>query len=87
MARVSEAMTSQAVEVFALHGFLGGKADWQFVFEFIRQENEGHGFHKEEARVGFYKQLDQFLDKYLQHANNARVLIKDTKVVEMPARP
>ena len=56
-------------------------------YEYIRQENEGHGFHKEEARVGFYKQLDQFLDKYLQHANNARVLIKDTKVVEMPARP
>ena len=51
-------------------------------YEYIRREGEGHGFHKEEARLGFYQKLDLFLDKYLKHGNNPRVLIKDLKVIE-----
>ena len=31
-------MTSVAVDVFALHGFLGAKDDWQLVSEFLHQE-------------------------------------------------
>jgi len=55
-------------------------------YEFIRQDGEGHGFHKEEARIDFYKKLDQFLDKYLAHGNNPHVIIKELKVVDMPVR-
>ncbi len=30
-------------------------------FEFVIENNEGHGFHTEEKRVAFYKKIDRFL--------------------------
>ncbi len=34
-------------------------------YEFIREDNEGHGFRNEAARINFYRHLAAFLDKYL----------------------
>ncbi len=37
-------------------------------YEYIREENEGHGFRGEQARISFYQHLEAFLDRYLAPA-------------------
>jgi dipeptidyl aminopeptidase/acylaminoacyl peptidase len=37
-------------------------------YEYIREDNEGHGFRTEQARINFYRHLEAFLDKYLMPA-------------------
>ena len=34
-------------------------------YEFIKEGEEGHGFRHEDTRIAFYRQVDQFLAKYL----------------------
>ncbi|HKB89570.1 MAG TPA: prolyl oligopeptidase family serine peptidase, partial [Opitutaceae bacterium] len=34
-------------------------------YEFVREENEGHGFRHEEARIKFYQTMEAFLAKHL----------------------
>jgi dipeptidyl aminopeptidase/acylaminoacyl peptidase len=37
-------------------------------YEYIHEDNEGHGFRGEKARINFYQHLEAFLDKYLAPA-------------------
>ncbi len=37
-------------------------------YEYIHEDNEGHGFKNENARIKFYRHLEAFLDKYLAPA-------------------
>ena len=34
-------------------------------YEYVHEDNEGHGFRAEKARINFYRHLEAFLDKYL----------------------
>jgi dipeptidyl aminopeptidase/acylaminoacyl peptidase len=54
-------------------------------YEFLLEENEGHGFRKVENRVAFYQKVEAFLDRYMTGAGNVR--IGPAKVLEMPAKP
>jgi dipeptidyl aminopeptidase/acylaminoacyl peptidase len=40
----------------------------QKTYEYIHEDNEGHGFRGEKARINFYQHLESFLDKYLAPA-------------------
>jgi len=39
-------------------------------YEYIHEDNEGHGFRSEKARIDFYRRLETFLDKYLAPATS-----------------
>jgi dipeptidyl aminopeptidase/acylaminoacyl peptidase len=52
-------------------------------FKMIIEPDEGHGFRKEELRIAFYKEVDEFLKKHVQQAN---VKIGPTKVIDLPAK-
>jgi dipeptidyl aminopeptidase/acylaminoacyl peptidase len=54
-------------------------------YEFLRVESEGHGFHKEENRLRFYKAVESFLATNLgELPGNVKIL--PTKVIELPAQ-
>jgi dipeptidyl aminopeptidase/acylaminoacyl peptidase len=38
-------------------------------YEYIHEDDEGHGFRGEKARINFYERLEAFLDKYLAPAS------------------
>jgi dipeptidyl aminopeptidase/acylaminoacyl peptidase len=58
---------------------------YQKPYEFIRVEAEGHGFHKEENRVKFYRAMEAFFAVNLgDHPGKVKIL--PTKVIELPAR-
>ena len=54
-------------------------------YEFLRVEDEGHGFRKEENSVKFYRALETFLETNLGE-HSGKVTIGPAKVVEMPAQ-
>jgi len=54
-------------------------------YEFVRVENEGHGFRKEENSVSLYGKVEAFLDKYLAPVRKGVVTVGEPKVLEMPA--
>ena len=35
-------------------------------YEFVREDEEGHGFRHEDARIAFYRRVEVFLEKYLK---------------------
>ena len=37
-------------------------------YEYIHEDNEGHGFRSEQAKINFYLHLEAFLDRYLAPA-------------------
>jgi dipeptidyl aminopeptidase/acylaminoacyl peptidase len=41
---------------------------YQKTYEYIHEDNEGHGFRNESARINFYRHMEAFLDKYLTPA-------------------
>ena len=53
-------------------------------YEFVREDNEGHGFRHESARVSFYRRVEEFLAKNLAHAG--QVEVGPTKVIDLPAK-
>jgi dipeptidyl aminopeptidase/acylaminoacyl peptidase len=53
-------------------------------FEMIIQEDEGHGFRKEELSIAFFTRVDAFLKTHVQKVN---VKVGPSQVIEMPARP
>ena len=53
-------------------------------YEYVREGDEGHGFHREGARINFYRRVEDFLNRYL--ASPGRVKIGPTKVIDMPAK-
>lgn len=53
--------------------------------ELIIEDDEGHGFRKEEKSIAFYTKVDAFLKQHVLQAN-AEVDIGQPKVVEMPAK-
>jgi dipeptidyl aminopeptidase/acylaminoacyl peptidase len=54
-------------------------------YEFIRVENEGHGFHKEENSVKLYRAMEAFLATNLgDHPGKVKIL--PIKVIELPAQ-
>jgi dipeptidyl aminopeptidase/acylaminoacyl peptidase len=54
-------------------------------YEFVQEGNEGHGFHHESARIGFYRRVEEFLAQNLM-GGEGRVDIKPVEVIEMPAK-
>ncbi len=55
-------------------------------YEAIIEGQEGHGFSNESARIAFYRRLEAFLARHLGGIPAGRVEVKDSKVVEMPAK-
>ena len=53
-------------------------------YEFVREDNEGHGFGNESARVSFYRKVEDFLARNLAHPG--RVDVGPTKVIDLPAK-
>jgi dipeptidyl aminopeptidase/acylaminoacyl peptidase len=54
-------------------------------YEFLRMENEGHGFRKEENAVKLYRAIEAFLAANLGD-QPGKVKILPTKVIELPAQ-
>jgi dipeptidyl aminopeptidase/acylaminoacyl peptidase len=54
-------------------------------YEIIIQGNEGHGFHNEAGRIGFYAKLEEFLDKNMGGIQPS-VRLAPMKILEMPAK-
>ena len=53
-------------------------------YEFVREENEGHGFSHEGARISFYRHVEDFLARNL--ASPGRVKVGPGEVIELPAK-
>jgi dipeptidyl aminopeptidase/acylaminoacyl peptidase len=53
-------------------------------YKMIVEKDEGHGFRKEELRIAFYREVDEFLDKVVP--GRGKVEIGPTKVIDMPAK-
>ncbi len=53
-------------------------------YEFVREGDEGHGFHHESARIGFYRHVEDFLARYL--AAPGQVNVGPTEVIDLPAK-
>jgi dipeptidyl aminopeptidase/acylaminoacyl peptidase len=56
------------------------------VFEYIIEDDEGHGFQKEERSIAFYTQVDTFLEKHLPPPGTPRVTLGEAQVLELPAK-
>jgi dienelactone hydrolase len=54
-------------------------------YEYLRDEESGHGFQDEKTRLQYYRRVEDFLAKYLP-ADGAHVRMDEVKVLEMPAR-
>lgn len=54
-------------------------------YEFLRDEESGHGFQDEKTRLGYYRAVETFLDRHIP-ADGAHVKLDDVRVLEMPAR-
>lgn len=56
-------------------------------YEIIIEEDEGHGFSNESARIKFYRHLEGFLARHLSApVPEGKVEIQPARVVEMPVR-
>jgi dipeptidyl aminopeptidase/acylaminoacyl peptidase len=53
-------------------------------YEYVREGDEGHGFRRENARISFYRHVEDFLARHL--AAPGQVKIGPTKVIDLPAR-
>ena len=53
-------------------------------YEFVREENEGHGFSHEGARISFYRHVEGFLARNL--ASPGRVKVGPGEVIDLPAK-
>jgi dipeptidyl aminopeptidase/acylaminoacyl peptidase len=53
-------------------------------YEFVREGEEGHGFNHENARIAFYRKVEDFLARYL--AAPGQVKVGPTKVIDLPAK-
>ncbi len=53
-------------------------------YEFVREGNEGHGFGNENARVRFYRQVEDFLARNL--TRNGKVNVGPSEVIDLPAK-
>ena len=51
---------------------------------YVREGDEGHGFHHEDARIGFYRKVEDFLARYL--AAPGQIKVGPTKVIDLPAK-
>ena len=53
-------------------------------YEFVREDNEGHGFSHESARISFYRKVGEFLATNL--AGPGKVKVGPTEVIDLPAK-
>jgi dipeptidyl aminopeptidase/acylaminoacyl peptidase len=52
----------------------------------IIKENEGHGFRDEGKSIGWYQEIEAFLDVHVPGINKGSVKMEPFKVIEMPAK-
>ncbi len=55
-------------------------------YESVREENEGHGFQHESARIAFYRKMEQFLAANLAPKTVERVEVGPLKTLDLPAK-
>lgn len=80
--RVEIAHGSNLVRALKSAGRVEGRDFW-----FITEKHEGHGFRKEEKRIAFYTQVDDFLKKYVGvGGRNAEVSVGPVEVLQQPAK-
>ena len=53
-------------------------------YEYVREGNEGHGFGNENARVSFFRHVEDFLARNLAHAG--KVNVGPTETIDLPAK-
>jgi dipeptidyl aminopeptidase/acylaminoacyl peptidase len=81
--RVEIAHGTKVVNKLESAGRVKGRDFW-----FTVESREGHGFAKEENRIAFYRQVDQFLKTQVWSlGTSAEVILGEPKVIEMPAKP
>jgi dipeptidyl aminopeptidase/acylaminoacyl peptidase len=55
-------------------------------YKMIIQEDEGHGFSKEEKSIPWYKEIEDFLDAHLSTDKQGTVNMEPFKILEMPVK-
>lgn len=54
-------------------------------YEYLRDDESGHGFQDEKTRLKYYRTVEAFLARHIP-AHGAHVRLDEVKVLEMPAR-
>ena len=55
-------------------------------YEFIREENEGHGFRHESARIAFYKKMEQFLALHMAPRSSLNETTKPAQSLDLAGK-